>query len=98
MPDDLPELEDYKDDIHEPMKTPSQDVQLQLGSRPDVVRDGSLIVYRKHLGWCVVIEGRMTQLRKFKFMRVPLGKPSPEVQAKVVFDSLSVSYDPNSHS
>jgi hypothetical protein len=51
MPDDLLELEDCSDDdVDQPMKTPCPDVPFQLGSRPEVVKDGDLVVYRKHLG------------------------------------------------
>jgi hypothetical protein len=87
MPDDLPELEyDSDDGVDEQIKIPSQDVPFQLGTRPEVVRNGDLIVYSKHLRRCVVNDGIMIQLREF--MRGPLRKQSPEVQAKAALKSL----------
>ncbi len=52
MPYDLSELEYYSEnDVDELMKIPWLDVPFQLWSRPEVVRDGDLIVYSKQLGW-----------------------------------------------
>ena len=55
----------------------------------------TMIVLRKHIGWCVVIGNRMIPV--LEFMRGPLRKPSTEVQAKAAFKSLSKTYDPDFH-
>jgi hypothetical protein len=96
MPADLPELEDCSDhDVNQPMIAPCPEVPCQLGSRPEVIKDEDLVTYRKHLGWCVVVDGKMIPL--CAFMRRLLRKPSLEIQEKVSFESLSLSYDPDTH-
>ncbi len=97
MSDDLPELEDDSDDdVDQPMKFSCQDVPYQLGSRPEVVKDGDLVVFRKHLGRCVVVDDMMMPL--CAYLREQLRKPSREIQEKAAFESLTVSYDPDTHS
>ncbi len=87
--DDLPGLEDFSDeDDTLPIIAPCPEEPRQLGSKPEVIKDSDLVVYRKHLGWCVVLDGRTIPLSAF--MRGPLRKPSTEIQEKAAFESLSL--------
>jgi hypothetical protein len=63
-------------------------VPCQLGSRPEVIKDGDLVIYRKHLGWCVVVDGRIVLL--CAFMRGELRKPSLEIQEILILHRHSL--------
>ncbi len=54
-----------------------------------MIKDGDIVIYLKQLGWFVVVDGKMIQLRAFT--RGPLTNPSLEIQEKAASKSLLVS-------